>query len=77
MYMCSIPQKHPAASVAFCAPAGRLLVPLEAAPSPNDMVAEFVKGRVRRWKMLVMLNNAMKLEIKKSAVSGFSLMVAG
>jgi len=41
------------------------------------MVAEFVKGRVRRWKMLVMLNNAMKLEIKKSAVSGFSLMVAG
>ena len=50
-------------------------MPFDAATSPKDMVAEFVKGRVRRWKMLVMLRSAMKLEIKKIAVRGFSLKI--
>ena len=45
--MCSTPQKHPAATVAVCAPAGMFI---GCAGAEDDMLDEDVKGRRKRVK---------------------------
>lgn len=60
--MCSIPQKQPAASVAFSAPSGMFMLP-ELASGAKRIVDE-VKGLVRRWKMEVMVGRAMRVARK-------------
>lgn len=74
--MCSIPQKHPAARVAFSAPSGMFMV-----VPPDSGVRRIVlevKGRVKRWRIEFMLGRDMRRVRKmRSLVSGFSLMGEG
>ena len=72
--MCSIPQKHPAASVAFCAPSGTFIAVAFESGAKRRVLE--VKGRVRRWKMDVMVGSE-TIETRRMiiAVSGFRLSV--
>lgn len=72
--MCSMPQKHPAARVAFCAPSGTCMA-VAAESGAKRRVLE-VKGRVRRWKMDVMVGSVMIETMKmRKALKGFRLAV--
>ena len=73
--MCSMPQKHPAASVALSAPSGMFVILLELASGVKRIVDE-VKGRVNRWKIEAMTGNVMRdIRKIKSLVMGFSLSI--
>jgi len=58
-----MPQKHPAASVAFSAPSGTVIDC--AAWSGAKRIVDEVNGLVRRWKMEVMAK-ALKRPIKST-----------
>lgn len=65
--MCSTPQKHPAATVAVCAPAGTVM----GCAGADDMVLE-VKGRKKRVKKDI---DAYEKTISNATVRSFSLEV--
>lgn len=72
--MCSTPQKHPAAIVAFCAPSG--MVETCAACSGVRCIVEELNGLIRRWTMFIMVK-ALRSPPKRKItwVVGFSLVV--
>lgn len=75
-YMCSIPQKQPAAIVALSAPSGKDIV-VEPPDSGVRRIVLVVKGRVNLWKIDAMVGSAM-MEIRnmRNFVNGFSLIVS-
>ena len=69
---CSTPQKQPAATVHFCALAGKSAV--ERPSGLRDMRAEDVKGRKRRVRKLGIVEAMTRMRMAKKKVSrGFVL----
>lgn len=65
-YMCSTPQKHPAAIVTFCAPAGEEIE--DSGFRPRRVVV--VKGRVRREMKLGIVKAIRKTRTATSKLRG-------
>ena len=65
-YMCSTPQKHPAATVSFCAPAGEAIEDSEF--KPRRVVV--VKGRVRREMKLGIVKAMRKMRMAGNKLRG-------
>lgn len=71
--MCSTPQKHPAAIVAFCAPSGRAML-VEPPDSGVKRIVVDEKGRVRRCSIDAMVGMVMIVKRKRrNLVRGFRL----
>lgn len=73
--MCSMPQKHPAARVAFCAPSGMVMLLAPVVSGLKCMVEE-EKGRMRRWRSEPMVY-AVSRPVKRRAIWVVGLMLGG
>lgn len=77
LYMCSMPQKHPAARMAVSAPSGTCIVVWAAWSGANRIEAE-LNGLVSFWKMEFMAKALTMPTIKiDNCVRGFTLAVDG
>jgi hypothetical protein len=71
--MCSTPQKHPAATVAFSVPSGTETAP---GPSGPKRMVDDVKGRDRRAKREFMIGGVrIATAMRMMSVSGFVVAV--